>query len=62
MDITNSWTVENMYEREPIREHTSEGRMQTMAAGVKLCHKPKLSPYERAEAVGRPGVGKNLGC
>jgi hypothetical protein len=54
--------MENMYERELIREHTSEGCMRTMAAGVKFCHKPKLSPYERAEAVGRPGVGKNLGC
>jgi hypothetical protein len=52
--------MENMYERELIREHTSEGCMRTMAAGVKFCHKPKLSPYERAEAVGR--VGKNLGC
>jgi hypothetical protein len=51
-----------MYERELIRERTSEGRMQTMAAVVKFGHKPKRSSYERAETVRRRDVGKNLEC
>jgi hypothetical protein len=50
-----------MSERELMRERTSEGRL-TMAAGVKLGHKPKLSPYERAGVVGRRDVGKSLEC
>jgi hypothetical protein len=50
-----------MYERELMRKRTSEARL-TMAAGVKLGHKPKLSSYERARAVGRRDVGKSLEC
>jgi len=31
-----------------------------MAAGVKLGRKPKLSPYQRAEAINRRAAGETL--
>ena len=41
------------FERDLIRERTSEGRKRAMAAGVKFGRKRKLSDYQRAEAVKR---------
>jgi Resolvase, N terminal domain len=38
------------FERDLIRERTSEGRKRAMAAGVKFGRKRKLSDYQRAEA------------
>ena len=41
------------FECELIRERTGEGRKRAMANGVKFGRKPKLSPYQRAEAIKR---------
>ena len=41
------------FKRELIRERTGEGRRRAMANGVKFGRKPKLSPYQRAEAIKR---------
>jgi DNA invertase Pin-like site-specific DNA recombinase len=48
------------FERELIRERTGEGRKRAMANGVKFGRKPKLSPYQRAEAVKRRAAGEPL--
>ena len=48
------------FERELIREHTGEGRRRAMANGVKFGRKPKLSPYQRAEAIKRRAAGETL--
>jgi DNA invertase Pin-like site-specific DNA recombinase len=48
------------FERELIRERTGEGRKRAMAAGVKFGRKPKLSAYQRAEAVKRRAAGETL--
>jgi DNA invertase Pin-like site-specific DNA recombinase len=48
------------FERELIRERTGEGRKRAMAAGVKFGRKPKLSPYQREEAIKRRGAGETL--
>ena len=48
------------FERELIRERTGEGRKRAMAAGVKFGRKPKLSEYQRAEAIKRRGNGETL--
>ena len=48
------------FERELIRERTGEGRRQAMANGVKFGRKPKLSPYQRAEAIKRRAAGETL--
>src|SRR5712672_1080643 len=48
------------FERELIRERTGEGRRRAIAAGVKFGRKPKLSPYQRAEAVKRRAAGETL--
>jgi DNA invertase Pin-like site-specific DNA recombinase len=47
--------------RELIRERTGEGRKRAMANGVKFGRKPKLSDYQRQEAIkqgcrGNPGI------
>ena len=39
------------FERELIRERTGEGRKRAMANGVKFGRKPKLSDYQRQEAI-----------
>ena len=41
------------FERELIRERTGEGRRRAMANGVKFGRKPKLSDYQRQEAIKR---------
>jgi DNA invertase Pin-like site-specific DNA recombinase len=41
------------FERELIRACTGEGRERAKARGVKMGRKPKLSPHQIREAVGR---------
>ena len=48
------------FERELIRERTGEGRKRAMANGVKFGRKPKLSEYQRAEAIKRRANGETL--
>lgn len=48
------------FERELIRERTGAGRKRAMANGVKFGRKPKLSKYQRAEALKRRGAGETL--
>jgi DNA invertase Pin-like site-specific DNA recombinase len=48
------------FERELIRERTGAGRERAMAAGVKFGRKPKLSDYQRAEAIKRRAEGELL--
>jgi DNA invertase Pin-like site-specific DNA recombinase len=48
------------FERDLIRERTGEGRKRAMAAGVKFGRKPKLSDFQRAEAVRRRAAGETL--
>ena len=48
------------FERDLIRERTGEGRKRAMAAGVKFGRKPKLSDFQRAEAVRRRAAGVTL--
>jgi DNA invertase Pin-like site-specific DNA recombinase len=48
------------FERELIRERTGEGRKRAMAAGIKFGRKPKLSEYQRAEAIKRRANGETL--
>ena len=48
------------FERELIRERTGDGRKRAMANGVKFGRKPKLSPYQRAEAIRRRADGETL--
>src|SRR5271169_1182991 len=45
------------FERELIRERTGEGRKRAMANGVKFGRKPKLSDYQRLEAIKRRAAG-----
>ena len=45
------------FERDLIRERTGEGRKRAMAAGVKFGRKPKLSDYQRKEAIKRRDTG-----
>jgi DNA invertase Pin-like site-specific DNA recombinase len=48
------------FERELIRERTGEGRKRAMAKGVKFGRKPKLSEYQRKEALKRRAAGETL--
>src|SRR3974390_2316157 len=48
------------FERELIRERTGEGRKRAMAEGVKFGRKPKLTPFQRGEAVKRRAAGETL--
>jgi DNA invertase Pin-like site-specific DNA recombinase len=48
------------FERELIRERTGEGRKRAMAAGVKFGRKPKLSDFQRQEAIKRRAAGERL--
>ena len=43
-----------------IRERTGEGRERAMAAGVKFGRKPKLSDFQRKEALKRRAAGETL--
>jgi DNA invertase Pin-like site-specific DNA recombinase len=48
------------FERDLIRERTGEGRRRAMAAGMKFGRKPKLSPFQRSEAIKRRASGESL--
>ena len=48
------------FERELIRERTGEGRKRAQAAGVKFGRKPKLSVFQRQEAIKRRAAGETL--
>lgn len=48
------------FERELIRERTGEGRKRAQAAGVTFGRKPKLSPFQRTEAIKRRAAGERL--
>ena len=48
------------FERDLIRERTSDGRKRAMAKGVKFGRKPKLSDYQRQEALKRRDAGETL--
>jgi DNA invertase Pin-like site-specific DNA recombinase len=48
------------FERDLIRDRTDEGRKRALARGVKFGRKPKLSPYQRAEAIKRRAAGETL--
>jgi DNA invertase Pin-like site-specific DNA recombinase len=48
------------FERELIRERTGAGRKRAMAAGIRFGRKPKLSDFQRKEAVARRGNGETL--
>jgi len=46
------------FERELIRARTSEGRARAVARGVKMGRKPKLTPHQRKEILGRRERGE----
>lgn len=48
------------FERDLITERTGEGRKRAMANGVKFGRKPKLSPFQQAEALKRRDNGETL--
>jgi hypothetical protein len=48
------------FERELIRARTSEGRERAKARGVRLGRRPKLTPHQRKEALGRREAGEPL--
>jgi DNA invertase Pin-like site-specific DNA recombinase len=48
------------FERDLIRERTGEGRKRAMAKGVRFGRKPKLSEYQRKEALKRRAAGETL--
>jgi DNA invertase Pin-like site-specific DNA recombinase len=48
------------FERELIRERTGEGRRRAQANGVRFGRKPKLSPFQREEAIRRRAAGETL--
>jgi DNA invertase Pin-like site-specific DNA recombinase len=43
-----------------IRERTGDGRKRAQAKGIKFGRKPKLSDYQRAEAIKRRAAGETL--
>jgi DNA invertase Pin-like site-specific DNA recombinase len=45
------------FERDLIRERTGDGRKRAMAKGIKFGRKPKLSDYQRQEALKRRATG-----
>ena len=48
------------FERDLIRERAGEGRKRAMADGVRFGRKPKLSEYQRKEALKRRATGETL--
>jgi DNA invertase Pin-like site-specific DNA recombinase len=48
------------FERDLIRERTGDGRKRAQAAGVRFGRKPKLSPFQRQEAIKRREAGETL--
>ena len=47
-------------ERDLIKERTGDGRKRAQANGVKFGRKPKLSDYQRKEAIKRRAAGETL--
>src|SRR6478672_9905802 len=48
------------FERELIKERTGDGRKRAMANGIKFGRKPKLSDFQRTEALKRRAAGETL--
>src|ERR1700748_138106 len=48
------------FERDLIRERTGDGRKRAMAKGVKFGRRPKLSDFQRKEALKRRAAGETL--
>lgn len=48
------------FERDLIRERIGDGRKRAQAAGVKFGRKPKLSDYQRQDAIKRRAAGETL--
>ena len=48
------------FERELIRARTGEGRERAKSRGVKMGRKPKLTPHQIREAVGRRDKGETV--
>jgi DNA invertase Pin-like site-specific DNA recombinase len=48
------------FERDLIRERTGDGRKRAKANGIKFGRKPKLSTFQREEALKRRGAGETL--
>jgi DNA invertase Pin-like site-specific DNA recombinase len=48
------------FERELIKERTDGGRKRAMARGVKFGRKPKMTPFQRQEALRRRSAGETL--
>ncbi len=48
------------FEREMIKARTGDGRKRAMARGVRFGRKPKLSPFQIAEAIRRREAGESL--
>ena len=48
------------FERELIRARTGEGRERRQSAGVRMGRKPKLTPHQIHEAVGRRDNGETV--
>ena len=48
------------FERELIRARTSEGRARAKTRGVHFGRRPKLTPYQRREALRRRAHGEPL--
>ncbi len=46
------------FERELIRTRTGEGRARAKVAGKSLGRKPKLTPHQKQEAIGRRDQGE----
>ena len=50
------------FERELIKQRTGEGRARALAAGVRFGRKPKLSDFQRKEAVAPPRQRRDAGA
>src|SRR6201981_2772945 len=48
------------FERDLIKERTGDGRKRAMAKGIRFGRKPKLSEYQRQEAIKRRAAGETL--
>jgi DNA invertase Pin-like site-specific DNA recombinase len=48
------------FERDLIRERTGEGRKRAISKGIRFGRKPKLSDYQRDEAIKRRAAGEAL--
>jgi DNA invertase Pin-like site-specific DNA recombinase len=48
------------FERSMILARTADGRRRAMDRGVQFGRKPKLSPFQRGEAIARKGNGESL--